>query len=81
MFRVHSKNVAALTLGWLLYLAGQRSCVGEHLTKMKLFLFITHLMHRFTFEQPEDSPPITIKGTNGITNIPQPYEIKVTDRR
>ncbi|XP_072051610.1 cytochrome P450 2U1-like [Amphiura filiformis] len=60
---------------------GQRSCLGEQITKMQLFLFITHLMHQLTFDLPKDSPPIDIRGSSGITNIPQAYEICTTARR
>ena len=34
---------------YFFYTLGRRICVGENLAKMELYLFFTHLLHRFTF--------------------------------
>ncbi|XP_022089789.1 cytochrome P450 2J6-like [Acanthaster planci] len=60
---------------------GRRSCVGEQLAKMELFLFFTHLLHRFTFEKPEGSPALSFRGVGGISLSPQPFEICAIPRR
>ncbi|XP_072037043.1 cytochrome P450 2U1-like [Amphiura filiformis] len=55
---------------------GRRICLGQTLAKMELFVFFTHLLHRYSLVKPEDTPPITFKGTYGTTFAPKPYTIK-----
>ncbi|XP_038054780.1 cytochrome P450 2J6-like [Patiria miniata] len=59
---------------------GRRSCIGEHLAKMEIFLFFAFFMHQFTFKTPEDSPPLTLKGKGGLTHSPQPFELCAVPR-
>ncbi|XP_038054804.1 cytochrome P450 2J6-like [Patiria miniata] len=59
---------------------GRRSCIGEHLAKMEIFLFFAFFMHQFTFKKPEDSPPLTLKGRGGLTHAPLPYELCAVPR-
>ena len=35
---------------------GRRVCLGENMAKIQLFIFFTHLLHRFTFIYPDGSP-------------------------
>ncbi|XP_063771209.1 cytochrome P450 2C5-like [Pseudophryne corroboree] len=53
---------------------GKRSCAGENMAKMELFLFFTSLLQNFTFQAPPgaqlDLTPIV-----GSTNAPKSYEI------
>ncbi|XP_072041959.1 cytochrome P450 2U1-like [Amphiura filiformis] len=49
--------------------AGRRVCLGENLAKMELFLFFSHLLHRFTFKKPQDSM-LCFDGIIGATNAP-----------
>ena len=39
----------------VLFSTGRRICIGEHLAKMELYIFFTHMMHRFTFKNSDDS--------------------------
>ncbi|XP_072048804.1 cytochrome P450 2U1-like [Amphiura filiformis] len=55
---------------------GRRNCIGQTWAKMELFVFVTHLLHRYSLVKPEDAPPITFKGDYGITFAPKPYTIK-----
>ncbi|XP_072035376.1 cytochrome P450 2U1-like [Amphiura filiformis] len=55
---------------------GRRICLGQTLAKMQLFVFFSHLLHRYSLVKPEDTPPITFKGTYGTTFVPKPYTIK-----
>ncbi|XP_072036216.1 cytochrome P450 2U1-like [Amphiura filiformis] len=55
---------------------GRRICIGQTLAKMELFVFFTHLLHRYSLVKPDDAPPITFKGTYGLTFAPKPYTIK-----
>ncbi|XP_022081153.1 cytochrome P450 2J6-like [Acanthaster planci] len=55
---------------------GRRSCIGEHLAKMELFLFFSFFVHQFTFKKPDDSPPLSLslKGRGGVTRSPLPFD-------
>ncbi|XP_072050365.1 cytochrome P450 2U1-like [Amphiura filiformis] len=59
---------------------GRRVCIGEHLAKMELFIFFTHLLHKFTFKKPDDAPPLSFEGINGIVYSPQPFLTRVSRR-
>ncbi|XP_072037095.1 cytochrome P450 2U1-like [Amphiura filiformis] len=59
---------------------GRRNCIGDHLAKMELFIFFTHLLHQFKFTKPEDSPALSFEGITGIVFSPQPFLTRVTVR-
>ncbi|KAM9382234.1 cytochrome P450 2K1-like [Phaethornis superciliosus] len=57
--------------------AGRRSCAGETLAKMELFLFFTSLLQRFTFQPP---PGVSISDLDlspaiSFNIIPKPYKM------
>ncbi|MEW8545250.1 MAG: cytochrome P450 [Candidatus Thiodiazotropha sp.] len=58
---------------------GPRSCVGETLAKMEMFLFVASLLQRFKLEYVGSSPP-PVKGNLGVTYNPDPYEIRFIKR-
>ncbi|XP_072045167.1 cytochrome P450 2U1-like [Amphiura filiformis] len=60
--------------------AGRRKCLGEQLALMELFLFITHLLHRFKFSLPEGAPTPSLEGIMGATLAPKYYDICATPR-
>ncbi|KAM3930525.1 cytochrome P450 2K4-like [Leptodactylus fuscus] len=53
---------------------GKRSCAGETLAKMELFLFFTTLLQNFTFH-PVPGAKLDLTPALGSTNSPQPFEI------
>ncbi|XP_072014714.1 cytochrome P450 2J4-like [Amphiura filiformis] len=64
---------------------GRRNCVGEHLAKMELYIFFTHLLHQFTFRYPDDSPSpgpshSLLKGVNGLTHSPNTFLVEFVAR-
>ena len=59
---------------------GRRMCLGENLAKIELFLFTSHLLHRYTFSKPEEDPPLSFQGRMHATNCPLPFRIVVTER-
>ncbi|KAM4771230.1 cytochrome P450 2K4-like [Rhinophrynus dorsalis] len=54
--------------------AGRRSCAGETLAKMELFLFFTVLMQKFTFQAPPGAE-LNLNTAVGFTSIPLLHEI------
>ncbi|XP_063771225.1 cytochrome P450 2C5-like [Pseudophryne corroboree] len=53
---------------------GKRSCAGENLAKMELFLFFTSLLQNFTFQAPPGAQ-LDLTPRLGATNAPKPHEI------
>ena len=59
---------------------GQRSCLGESLARIELFMYVVTLTQRYKFEQPKDSSPPSLQGVFGITHRPQDYKVIVVRR-
>ncbi|XP_072000283.1 uncharacterized protein [Engystomops pustulosus] len=59
---------------------GKRSCAGENLAKMELFLFFTTLLQNFTFQAPPGEK-LDLTPAIGFTNAPLPYEMCAIPRR
>ncbi|XP_063298151.1 cytochrome P450 2K4-like [Pelobates fuscus] len=59
---------------FLPFSAGRRSCAGETLAKMELFMFFTRLMQKFTF-QPPPGVEVDLTPNSGITISPLFHEI------
>ncbi|XP_066451859.1 cytochrome P450 2F2-like [Eleutherodactylus coqui] len=53
---------------------GRRSCAGETLAKMELFLFFTCLLQQLTFKAPPGAK-LDLTPALGSTNSPKPFEI------
>ncbi|KAM3930521.1 cytochrome P450 2K4-like [Leptodactylus fuscus] len=58
---------------------GKRSCAGEILAKMELFLFFTSLLQHFTFKAPPGAK-LDLTPALGSTNSPKPFEICAISR-
>ncbi|XP_069832025.1 cytochrome P450 2C14-like [Dendropsophus ebraccatus] len=58
---------------------GKRSCAGETLAKMELFLFFTTLLQNFTFK-PVPGAKLDLSPALGSTNPPKPFEIRAISR-
>ncbi|KAI5107869.1 cytochrome P450 1B1 isoform 3 [Silurus meridionalis] len=61
----------------LIFSMGKRRCIGEELSKMQLFLFITLLIHQCHFTV--DKQP-TMDCMYGLTLKPNPFKVAVTLR-
>ncbi|XP_068136118.1 cytochrome P450 2K4-like [Hyperolius riggenbachi] len=57
---------------FLPFSAGKRSCAGENLAKMELFLFFTTLLQNFTFQAPPGAE-LDLTPVPGIATPPVPY--------
>ncbi|XP_033637708.1 cytochrome P450 2U1-like [Asterias rubens] len=70
------KEVVKPTHGsYLPFGIGPRSCPGEQLARMELFLFMTNLMQRFTFQQPDNDPKPDMEGVFSVTLSPKPFRV------
>ncbi|XP_072021871.1 cytochrome P450 2J2-like [Amphiura filiformis] len=59
---------------------GRRICIGEQLARMELFLLMTNLLQRFTFEIPKEDPKPNLAGKHGITLSPGRFRICAVNR-
>ncbi len=73
---VYKPNHALIPFG-----VGKRECLGKTLAKMELFLFVTCLLHQFSFEAPENHPLVNPEeSVIGATRAPAPFYTKITPR-
>jgi len=61
--------------------AGRRSCAGEPLAKMQLFIFLSWMLHKFTFEPEDGKNPPQLKPCRGFVQFPAPYKIRAIRRK
>ena len=59
---------------------GKRVCLGEQLARMELFIFFTHLMHRFSFQKPAATEGLNLERCPGAVSPPYPYYIRAITR-
>ena len=59
---------------------GRRSCLGESLARMELFLYISSLLQTFTLVFPDNEPVPTTEGVLGMTYSPKPFKVKAVPR-
>ena len=57
--------------------AGRRVCAGEALAKVELFLFVSRLLHAFTFVPEEGHPP---KVKSAVLQFPDRYTVRAIKR-
>ncbi|KAM4772431.1 cytochrome P450 2C31-like [Rhinophrynus dorsalis] len=64
---------------FLPFSAGRRSCAGENLAKMELFLFFTRLLQSFTFQSPPGAK-LDLTSAVGFTTPPLVHNICAVPR-
>ncbi|XP_038550137.1 cytochrome P450 2F3-like [Micropterus salmoides] len=66
---------------FLPFSAGKRSCVGESLARMEIFLFMVSLLQHFTFSCPGGPDSVDLSPENSsFANVPRNYKIIATPR-
>lgn len=78
LFRVdHPLRRSVLTFG-----IGKRSCIGEIIARVRIFLYVTAVLQRFTLEATEKTmPSADPRGFQpGFILMPQPYTLRVVPR-
>ena len=66
---------------WLPFGAGRRSCAGEPLAKVELFMFLSIMLHQFTFGPEDGKNPPSLKAKHYMfTKYPQSYKVKAIKR-
>ncbi|XP_012880310.1 PREDICTED: cytochrome P450 2D17-like [Dipodomys ordii] len=60
--------------------AGPRTCLGEPLARMELFLFFTCLLQRFSFSVPTGQPRPSTIGVYETVVMPAPYQLCAVPR-
>ncbi|XP_072019394.1 cytochrome P450 2U1-like [Amphiura filiformis] len=55
------------------FAVGRRSCAGQNIARMELFVFFTHLLHRFSLVKPDDVPRVSFEGIYGSSFVPKPF--------
>ena len=66
---VHSPNMMAFSIG-------PRHCLGEHLARMELFIFLVSLVRRFEFlPDPNAAEPSVDNASSGFILAPKAYNL------
>ncbi|XP_078024362.1 cytochrome P450 2D15-like [Epinephelus lanceolatus] len=60
---------------------GPRTCLGEGLARMELYLIMVSLLRRFKFIWPEDAGKPDFTPVYGTTQTPKPYRMKIELRK
>ena len=74
------KLICPGSLSYLPFGAGRRVCLAESLGKIQLFLFISHLLHKFRFSVPHDAKEPDLEGIFGASLCPKPYHLCIERR-
>ncbi len=64
------------------FVSGRRSCAGETLAKVQIFLTAANLLQRFNITRPLDAEPLATEPASlSIVLHPQDYKVFMTARK
>ncbi|XP_015684036.2 cytochrome P450 2J5-like [Protobothrops mucrosquamatus] len=66
---------------FLLFGIGKRSCVGEQLARIQIFIFLTNLLRAFSFQLPEGMKELNETPIVKLTVHPHPYKLCAISRK
>lgn len=69
------KLIPPATLSYLPFSAGRRVCLAETLAKIQLFLFFTHLLHKFELKVANNAQMPDTEGIFAASLVPKPFKI------
>lgn len=56
-------------------------CLGDVLTKMQVFLFLTSLVQSYELKLPESDESPTLTGTIAVSVVPKPFRVSLVPRQ
>ncbi|XP_052275575.1 cytochrome P450 2F3-like [Dreissena polymorpha] len=59
---------------------GQRSCIGESIARIELFLYVTRIVQNVEFKLPAGCKRPTSNGVFGLTYRPEDYDVDIKKR-
>lgn len=65
---------------FLPFSAGPRSCLGENLARMEIFLFFTAMLTHFELHLPDPKSPADLTPVFGISQAPKSYKMRLVPR-
>lgn len=77
LFCLHNSDSSLTTFDTLV---GRRTCLGDVLTKMEFFLFLSTLIQRFELHVPPKHEMPTVTGTIAASIVPQPFFVSLIQR-
>lgn len=76
----NGKLIPLSSVNFLPFGSCTRGCLGQHLAMVQLFLFLSRLIHQFTFSTQTGNGQNGLEETSSVTKTPRPFRMLVTKR-
>ncbi|ESO88638.1 hypothetical protein LOTGIDRAFT_179079 [Lottia gigantea] len=74
-------NLVKHPASFMPFSVGPRSCPGDILAKMELFLFFTSIIQRYRLSKVDENDDLNTDGLSGITMSPAPFKLRANIRQ